>query len=90
MVKAGQAKKRGSGRRVGEIELLHSLSNAERGRSSPPSIRQYMGQQYTRREEIKNGDEVVAHVTQLKHIDPRDHAIFLLSITDCMSSRAAA
>lgn len=88
MVKAGQAKKRGSGRRVGEIELLHSLANAERGPSSPPSARQYMGQQYTYLEEIKDGDEVVAHVTQLKHIDPRDHPIFRLSVTDCMSSRA--
>jgi hypothetical protein len=49
-----------------------------------------MGQQYTYLEEIKDGDEVVAHVTQLKHIDPRDHPIFLLSVTDCMSGRAAA
>ena len=90
MVKAGQAKRRGSGRRVGQIELLHSLSSAQRGPSSPPSLGQYMGQQYTYLEEIKDGDEVVAHVTQLKHIDPRDHPIFLLSVTDCMSGRAAA
>ena len=90
MVKAGQAKRRGSGRRVGQIELLHSLSTAQRGQSSPQSLRQYMGQQYTYLEEIKNGDEVVAHVMQLKHIDPRDREVFLLSITDCMSSRAAA
>ena len=89
MVKAGQAKRRGSGRRVGQIELLHSLSSAQRGPSSPPSLGQYMGQQYTYLEEIKDGDEVVAHVTQLKHIDPRDHPIFLLSVTDCMSGRAA-
>jgi hypothetical protein len=90
MVKAGQAKRRGSGRRVGQIELLHSLSNAQRGPSSTLSLWQYTGQQYTYREEIKNGDEVVAHVMQLKYIDPRDRAIFLLSVTDCMSSKAAA
>ena len=78
MVKAGQAKKRGSGRRVGQIELLHSLSNVERGPASPPLPHQYMGQRYTRREEIKNGNEVVAHVTQFKYIDSHLRPLFQL------------
>jgi hypothetical protein len=89
MVRAGQAKRRGGARRCAEIEHLHSLPKAERRVSSAPSAWQYAGQNYTRREEIKHGDDTVGHVLQLKRIDPRDHALFLLSVTDCMSTREA-
>ncbi len=90
MVKDGQAKLRGSGRRMREIELLESLSDAQRGPSSAPSLRQYMGQVYTRREAVGSADGVIGHVTQFKYIDPRDRPLFLLSVTDCLSPRPAA
>jgi hypothetical protein len=48
-----------------------------------------MGQSYTRREDIEEGGEVVAHVTQLKRIDQRDRMSFLLTVTDCLSTRSA-
>ena len=64
MVDAGQEKRRGSRRRVAEIDLLHSLADAERRPCTVPSIRQCTGQTYIRREEIKEGGEVAAHVTQ--------------------------
>jgi hypothetical protein len=90
MVGAGQAATRGGRRRVAEIELQYSLFRFDRKPCSPPSLRQYMGQRYTRREEIRDGDnEVVAYLTQLKRIDPRDRAIFRLSVTDCISSGVA-
>src|ERR1039458_6748514 len=67
MVKAGQAKLRGCGRRIREIELLQSLSNEQRGpssASSAPSLRQYMGQAYTRREAVGGSEGVIGHVYQ--------------------------
>ena len=87
LISKGSAKHRGSRRRVAEIELIESIDSQQRKPCSTPSLRQYMGQKYTRVEEIREGDEVVAHVLQFKHINPRDRALFMLAVTDCMSER---
>ena len=85
LISTGRAKHCGSRRRVAVIELIESIDSQQRRPCSIPSLRQYMGQKYTRVEEIREGDEVVAHVLQFKHIDPRDRALFMLAVTDCMS-----
>jgi hypothetical protein len=89
MVRAGKARKTREGRRVAVIALTRSLANEERSPCSRPSIRQFMGQSYTYRRALKEGDEIVAYTTEFKYIDPRDRAIFLLSVTDCMKQAAA-
>lgn len=89
LVSAGKARKTRDGRRVGVIALTTSLAGEQRAPCSLPSIRHFMGQSYTYRRALKEGDEIVAYTTEFKHIDPRDRHIFLLSVTDCMAKPAA-
>jgi hypothetical protein len=83
LVSSGRATAR-EGRRVAEIELVDSIGSFRRGPCTPTSIRQYAGQKYTYREGVGD-DEVFAHVTQFKYINPKDRKIFLLAVTDCMA-----
>ena len=85
LVDSGQAKRRGCGRRACEVELLQSLSEEQREPPSPPSLRNYMGQAYTRREAVGGSEGVIGYVQQFKRINPRDRPLFMLSVTDCMS-----
>jgi hypothetical protein len=88
LISTGRAKHCGSRRRVAVIELIESIYSQRYQPCSTPSLRQYTGQKYTRIEEIREGDEVVARVLQFKQIDPRDRPLFQLAVTDCMVERA--
>ena len=73
--------------RRGQVtELDLPTSCAPNAPPSPPRLSQYMGQKYTRVEEIRNGDDVVAHVIEFRRIEQRDQALFLSAITDCGGS----
>lgn len=74
---------------VRRIALRETTAYHRRGRASQVNIRSYMGQSYTFRERIRDASgDVVATVTQLKHIDTRDYRVFVLSVLDCLSEPA--
>lgn len=89
MVRDGEARipKGERRKRIRHIELLNTTDCLPRQHVTEPNLRAYMGQAYTFRERIKNDSgDVVATVTQLKHIDTRDHRVFVQSVLDCLSS----
>lgn len=76
------------GPKVRVIELVQSLSCQAKALCTPASIKQYMGQKYTYRERLIEGEEIVGSVLQFRYIDPVDRPIFLLSVTDCMAQNS--
>ncbi len=70
--------------KVSAIQLSPEGPGKPTGPPSKPSLTQYMGQRYTRREAVGSDGQMSGHCISFRSIHPDDRGLFCLSVTDCL------